>query len=327
MTNLAPGLMNREDVRIPCTTMATVWSAAMDQTGEPNLAMKLGVERIFGANRTTNLIMESSSTVLESFQLAARYSVLVADVMDVEIGESEGTVYIEFRPTPTWAEQPERVQLDCLAITYLSAVTSLQSLLGTEQAPSVLWLRFPRPAIAAAWEAALGCEVTFDAPANRIGFPAELTRRPIATGDPALKAALRQYADDLAESFASDPACSGEVMATIARELGRELGPETPSVVAMASELSMSPRSLQRRLRAEGQTYRGLVERVRLDLAERYLQNGAHSVERVAELVGYADGSSFVRAFKRSKGQPPGEYSRHARHSRRAAGEPTSKGI
>ena len=83
--------------------MAAVWMEAIDQTGNPHLAMDMAAGIGFGANRTTSLIMESSSTVLEAFQLAARYSVLIADVMTVELGEAGEDIFIEFTPTPVWA--------------------------------------------------------------------------------------------------------------------------------------------------------------------------------------------------------------------------------
>ncbi len=131
--------------------MATVWAAAMDQTGNQHIAMDLGVSALFGANRTTSLIMESSSTVLEAFQLAARYSVLNADVMTVTLGEVDDLVYIEFEAKPVWSNQPTAVQLDCLGITYVSATASLQRLIGTEQPPSLLSVAFPAPPNAAKW--------------------------------------------------------------------------------------------------------------------------------------------------------------------------------
>ena len=71
LTRLPRQAMSREDIRIPCSTMALVWAEAIEQTGDPSLAMSLGASRLFAADRTTALIMETSSTVLESFRLAA----------------------------------------------------------------------------------------------------------------------------------------------------------------------------------------------------------------------------------------------------------------
>ncbi len=304
LTHLPQGAMNREDVRIPCSTMGRVWAAAIEQTGDENLAMNLGISRFFGANRTTSLIMESCSTVLEAFQLAARYSVLIADVMTVELGEADGILYIEFQLKPAWQAQPKIVQLDCLAITYVAAVSSLKRLIGTHHPPSLLSLTFASPANVMTWFEVFDCSIDFKAPAHRIGFPADLKSRAVVSSDPGLKAAIRHYADELIATFDGEPPVTRQVMDAIAQGMA----PQPPSLEVVATSLGMSARSLQRLLKAEGHTYRGVVEQVRMDLSERYLRGGAHSLDEVAYLTGYTETSSFVRAFKRCKGQPPRRF-------------------
>lgn len=298
--------MSREDIRIPCATMARIWAAAIEQTGEPALAMQLAIARLFAANRTTTLIMQSSSTVLEAFQLAAQYSVLIADVMTVELGEVDDTLYIEFAPKPEWAKQPAAVVRDCLSITYVAAVSSLQGLIGTRHPPTLLTFTFPAPPFVQTYYEVFDCSITFDAPANRIGFPAALKSHAVATGDPGLKAAIRGYADALRARFEGEPPLTRRVMDAIVERMS----PQAPGLPEVARALGMSERSLQRRLKGEGQTWRGVLEQVRMDLSERYLREGTRSVDEIAYLSGYADTSSFVRAFKRAKGQPPRQYAR-----------------
>lgn len=302
LTGLPLSAMDREDVRIPCTTMSKMWSAAMAQTGE----RQLGLSRTARANHTTALIMEASSTVFESFQLAVRYSTLIADVMAVELGESDGHLSIEFTPTAVWREQPDAVQLDCLAITYVSAVSSLGRMLGTDRPPSLLSLTFDTPSGIDTLVEAFGRSPDFGADHNRIGFPAELKSESVTTGDPGLKAAIQRYADELSATIGDEPRVMRDVMSAVADRMD----PSPPSLDEIARSMGMSRRSLQRSLRAEGTSFRAVVERVRIDRSEQHLRHGALSVDEVARLVGYADTSSFVRAFKRSKGQPPRQFAR-----------------
>lgn len=304
LTRLPRDAMNRDDVRIPCSAMARVWAAAIEQTGDANLAMNLGISRFFGADRTPSLIMAASSTVLEAFELAAHYSVLIADVMAVEIGEVDDILYVEYQPKPAWEAQPRVVQLDCLAIAYVGAVSSLKRLVGTHHSPSLLSVTFASPANVMTWFEVFDCSIDFGADANRIGFPADLKSRATTSGDPGLKAALRRYADDLIATFTGESPVAGRVKAVIVRDMA----PRPPSLEAAARSLAMSARSLQRRLREEGHTYRGLLESVRIELSERYLLAGERSLDEVAYLTGYADTSSFVRAFKRRKGSPPRRF-------------------
>jgi AraC-like DNA-binding protein len=75
----------------------------------------------------------------------------------------------------------------------------------------------------------------------------------------------------------------------------------------VATQLNMSVRSLQRRLKAAGTTFRTLLESVRKDLAATYVRDPDIELVEVAFLLGFSDQSAFSRAFKRWKGCPPSE--------------------
>jgi len=73
----------------------------------------------------------------------------------------------------------------------------------------------------------------------------------------------------------------------------------------VAGQLNMSVRSLQRRLKEAGTTFRTLLEGVRRDLAATYVQDPDIELVEVAFLLGFSDQSAFSRAFKRWTGSSP----------------------
>lgn len=306
MLRLPPGRLGREDTRIPCSTMAALWKRAMDDTGDPDIAFNMASEHMFKANRTTQLIMESSKTVREAFQLAAQYSVLIADAMAVEVGETESTIYIEFVPRPDWIVQPPEVVRDCLNITCVSAVLALRQLIGRDSPPSLLTFSFSAPTNVARYYRVFDCSIEFEAVSNRIGFPLEVASAAIELEDRGLMAALRQYADGLKDNFDPRESFSQSVKTRILDLMD----PFPPTLTRVARDLGSSERSAQRRLGEEGVTFKGLVEDTRMELAERYLTTSHRSVDEVAYLSGYADTSSFVRAFKRRYGVPPRRFAK-----------------
>ena len=76
----------------------------------------------------------------------------------------------------------------------------------------------------------------------------------------------------------------------------------------MARSLGMGPRTLQRRLAEQQVEFSQLVEDVRRALARQYVAGGEYSITEVALLLGYAEASSFSRAFRRWTGQSPQAY-------------------
>jgi AraC-like DNA-binding protein len=76
----------------------------------------------------------------------------------------------------------------------------------------------------------------------------------------------------------------------------------------VASRVRLHPRTLQRRLRAERETYAGVVDRVRYRLALRALQHAQTDLETLSEQLGFSDRRSFTRAFTRWSGVSPSSF-------------------
>lgn len=74
---------------------------------------------------------------------------------------------------------------------------------------------------------------------------------------------------------------------------------------AVAHDLTMSARTLQRRLRAEGTTFQSVLESTRESLARHYLAESELSAGEISFLLGYADPRSFYRAVQAWTGLTP----------------------
>ena len=85
-----------------------------------------------------------------------------------------------------------------------------------------------------------------------------------------------------------------------------------PTAHALARQLHLSPRTLHRRLAAENTSFRALVDVHRREQAQRLLRDGIQPIERIAELLGYADPSNFGRSCRRWFGCSPREFRRRA---------------
>ena len=77
---------------------------------------------------------------------------------------------------------------------------------------------------------------------------------------------------------------------------------------SIASEMRMSPRTLQRRLTTEGTTFARVYETVREELARAYVADAKMPLTEIAFLLGYAELSAFLRAFKRWTGKTPSQF-------------------
>src|SRR5580704_9897328 len=87
--------------------------------------------------------------------------------------------------------------------------------------------------------------------------------------------------------------------------LKRLLAGSRPEISAVARELGLSDRTLQRRIVDDGARFRELLLEARKELARAYLTRPEIDIEEVAYLLGYEDANSFYRAFRTWEGTTP----------------------
>ncbi|RKZ80269.1 MAG: AraC family transcriptional regulator, partial [Gammaproteobacteria bacterium] len=76
----------------------------------------------------------------------------------------------------------------------------------------------------------------------------------------------------------------------------------------IAASLFMSQRTLQRRLEENNTSFKQLVNEVRQDLADTYLNDSSLTLTEISFMLGFSEMSAFSRAFKRWSGKSPTDY-------------------
>ncbi|CUH87670.1 Urease operon transcriptional activator [Phaeobacter sp. CECT 5382] len=75
-----------------------------------------------------------------------------------------------------------------------------------------------------------------------------------------------------------------------------------------AQALNLTPRTLIRRLDAEGTSFQAIKDGLRRDIAIRDLSRGIKSIEAISQDIGFASAANFHRAFRRWTNVTPGAY-------------------
>jgi len=151
----------------------------------------------------------------------------------------------------------------------------------------------------------LGAPVEFAA-RDELEFDSSWLDAPCLSPDPALSKFFERYASSHLERLSGPASFVDRVKATIAGELrGQE-----PTLDSTAESLHLSERTLQRRLAEAGTSYKELLDEVRHEAALSLLKDPRISIGEVGYLLGFADTSTFYRAFKRWTGGTPKDHRR-----------------
>ena len=164
--------------------------------------------------------------------------------------------------------------------------------------------RHKRPEHADVVSSLFDCDVFYNEPIDMLEFNPELVDRPMPGRNPALVKTLCRRLDVILESIEQPDSTT---LATY-RLLEMQLADGVPSILDIARDLGMSERTLRRRLKDEGESFRDILKRVRRAVCEIYLNEGNRSMSEIAGLLGYSEHSAFSRAFRDWFGMAPTEY-------------------
>ena len=151
-------------------------------------------------------------------------------------------------------------------------------------------------------EKLLDADVEDGARVDEVEFPAASWDLPIVSADPHLHRVCVQSCEEaLARRGLKQTPLKVQVENAIAALLPH--GQARHDLVA--ADLGMSPRTLARRLAAEGSSFAKVLAEVRTALADRYLADRTLPISQIAWLLGYAEISAFTRAFRSWTGMVP----------------------
>lgn len=103
---------------------------------------------------------------------------------------------------------------------------------------------------------------------------------------------------------------AAELLQDVRQHIHRQL-PQQPSLAMVAAALHLSNRTLQRLLQQQHTRFRDLLASCRHQAALQYLTQGELSLQQISTRLGFAEQSSFQKAFKSWHGCSPGSFRQH----------------
>ena len=289
------------DARVPRAALVRLWHAVTAHVPDPALGLRLGTAvraREFGLVGYT---MAVSSTVAAALQRLTRYDRLLSDALVVELKAEADATWVRLDVEP--ALRAFRPAADFRLAALLAMCREIAA---APIAPLTVQLPYRRPADVRAYERFYRAPLEFGALATAFLLRNDDLARPVVSSD----ATLTGYLDHLAEQLLAALGGEDTLRDQVRRRLWSELNAGVPSLEGVGRVLGMSPRTLQRRLRAEGTTFSAVLTQLRHDLALPLLGDGRLAVAEVAFLLGYEDPSAFHRAFRRWSGRSPRAFRR-----------------
>lgn len=296
---LDPALLTDPNARYPVERTTRLWELAVAATGDD--ALGLAVAENVGPTtfHALGYSLAASSSLKEAFERLLRYFRIVTDAADIFFTR-EGPVYRFTIRIPLSNPKPACAAIDA-SMAFI--IKLCRDLYGPDLNPTEVEFTHPAPRNLERFEEFFRAELDFEAPFNSFCLDNAVVERSLRTGNPELARINDQVVKEyLARLDRENVSNRVHVLLT------DQLPSGEVSQDSIAEQLNLSLRSLQRKLSEEGVTYKEVLDNTRRDLAISYMQESGHSINELTYLLGFADGSSFSRAFKRWTGKTPRQY-------------------
>ena len=284
-------------------TEALFLDAVCKSLDDPLFAARAGLQLKDGTN-LTSYIAKHSKSLRKAIENSARYYATYDPAFSYDVTASGNAA--SFAVT---CVDPDYGHFHRYLEFIVFAAIARASALTSKKVPP-LEIRFAHPVgfSSKPFETLVGCPVHFGAEQTEIILPLWVLDLEIPTFDPTLRSYLMEYGDRLLRDAPTHkPTLSQQIKSVLAAGLPANMA----SADEVAAHLGMSRRTFARRLEADGQSFRGLVDEMRCDLAKVYLADG-FSLAEIAFSLDYSDQAAFTTAFKRWTGLTPGAW-RNAR--------------
>ncbi len=264
-----------------------------------DLGLTLGLQRSIATHDQLAYLMISSATLREASNAGLRYqnysgrfsgNLLVTSFSEIQ---TEGCYQIDAKAALG--------DLRLLAIEDIltNIITTARWVLGQPLPTTKLRCNYPAPPHSARYESIFQCPIEFDSPATQLFFNANILDEALPQASPQ---SIRLYQNLCEEKSMTHN--HGDIAWRLSQIIVEDPA-APPSLHDAAIKLHCSPRTLSRKLLAQGWRYQQLIDQVKEIHARRHLSDPTLSITRIGQQLGYADSSGFHRAFKKWTGMSP----------------------
>jgi AraC-like DNA-binding protein len=244
-------------------------------------------------------VMASSQTLGDALKRVARYSQTTNEALVVRYREGNRLIInLSYSGVPRHSDR-HQIEFCMFAVLRICRV-----LTGRNLVPQHLSVAHYRSEGTAEMSRFVGTKVEFGADTDEFALNANARELPVIHADPYLNNLLLKYC----EAALTDRRGNVSQLRTRVENAISSLLPHGRVVVDdVARSLGMSKRTLARKLSDEGLNFTEILQQLRRDLADRYLDDPKLHVSKITWLLGFNEVSAFTHTFKRWTGKTPSQ--------------------
>lgn len=243
--------------------------------------------------------LSHASNLQEVLELVTQYYATRAQFLIFSITKNDDEWIFEVTPSCDW-EPVFNSLTESVAGLLLNII---RYAIGNLAQQCRLALPFPKPDWDKLYEGHFPPDIEYGKPSLRIYVPTSLLDVPCLAADPNTLSMAKELCEAELERLANLYGITDKLTSLIEHQNAYDL-----TVERAAEQLHMSKSTLIRKLNAENQSFKHIMEGLKKRHAVRLLRQTETKLDAIALQLGYEDVSNFSRSFKRWFGCSPSTY-------------------
>jgi len=298
--HLSPEVFEQAEVRLPESTLLSLWRLLELQTKTPGIGLVLGQTIESNSKGLLASWVSQANTLEEAFEIFISNIALMNPSEAWKIKDQGALITLVLENKHSHMYPSSAIERS------LSAMVSWARTLSAHSFPiNQATFTFPAPIYVDLFSPIFGKQVHFDANSNSLSFSKALFNLPIISSNELLKKIVEQKAKVALAELAHDASLSHKIETLIrnAMSQGQILNMERASEM-----LAKSRQTLYRQLKQEGTDFQTIYNDMRKQLAFDLLRKKQNTISEVSLQLGFKDTSSFYKAFRRWTGLSPKRF-------------------
>ncbi|MER2267949.1 AraC family transcriptional regulator [Methylobacterium oxalidis] len=297
---LDPRLFDGNSKPVPFTGFGRLIALAAARTQCPHLGLLVGQRTTLASLGLLGLLLRNCASVGDALRALEAHACVRDRGAVVGLGIYDDTAVLSYAPHEPEAEGAALHLERALA----TVTTLLRGLCGAEWAPLEVLLPRSAPRDTAPYTAFFRAPVRFDQEAAALVFAAEHLEHPIAGADPA----TRQRTEDHIRRLEADQLCT--LTDKLREYLQTAVTRQRCKAERVARQKLVNRRTMSRRLRAEGTSFRQLANEAQFRVAKHLLADTSMSLAQISDCLDFSEPAAFTHAFRRWSGMTPSAWRR-----------------
>jgi AraC-like DNA-binding protein len=289
-----PHELNNSETLVPFEPAAKLWGVVIKHTKDPLLGLHLGEDFSPTILGMIGYLLQSTKTLYESFQLMIKFGELFSTMSTLSMDERDGYICVSTDTAIAWQHQHPECARQAVEFALSGGIKFLKILSGKKIYPVRVEFAYPSRSVKE-YERIFQAPIHFNGKSNTLTFRKRDSLLPVISYDKSLFEFFNNTLEQKLKSLQGQQRFSDHLK----QKMLTDFKGRTPSIEIAASNFNMTPRSLQRKLKDDGTSYRDIVSGLKKELAQTIMGQSDFRVGEVAEILGYSDSSSFRKAYKK----------------------------